>query len=439
MRLFNVYFPTRVVALLFSEIALIFLCYVAAAGLEVESLEVFLFEEAGFYRIGLVTLCIVGGFYLNDLYSPFQVRLRSQLLQQVCFTLGIAFLIQSLLDYLQLPDWSLPKWIMIYGSFLVLLVQPAWRILYDHYVIRQLTREGVLFVGASPVARMVADRIAENPHFGQRVAGYLEDPPASGAVPPNLLLGPLREVRAIVESLKPHRIIIGTERTGRLPIQDLLDLRSTGIQIEEARIAYETVFSRICVKDLGPPQLIFMADLDPHPRSQSLQSIYSFVVALVVLLLALPLMLIVALLIKLTSRGPVFARQVRAGKNSTSFTLLKFRSPRLTALGRWLRRLHLDGLPQLVNVLRGEMAIVGPRPDRPEFVEILAGQIPFYPQRLAVKPGITGWAQINRKFGNTMEDALLQLEYDLYYIKNLNLTLDLYIMLQTVLARGSAS
>jgi exopolysaccharide biosynthesis polyprenyl glycosylphosphotransferase len=374
--------------------------------------------------------------------------------------LGVTFLIQSLLVYLRLPDWTLPKWTMIYGSFLVLLVQPGWRVLYDRVVMSRLARETVLFLGASPVARMVAHRLAENPHFGLSVAGYLEDVPFADDLPANLLLGPISHLRDIVAVLKPQRIIVGmTERRGRLPVLDLLEIRFSGIHIEDAQTAYETVFSRISVKDLRPSQLIFMTDLGPRPQSEFWQGVYSFGLALIGFLIASPVMLLVALLVRFTSSGPVLYRQVRVGKNSVNFTLFKFRSmyqdaeaasgavwaskndPRVTPLGGWLRRLRLDELPQLINVLRGEMVIVGPRPERPEFVKLLVEQIPYYHQRLAVKPGITGWAQVNHKYPDTLEDTLLKLEYDLYYIKNLNITLDLYIMFQTakvmLLTRGA--
>jgi sugar transferase (PEP-CTERM system associated) len=460
MRLFKVFFPTRVVVLLLSEIVITFGCFFAAAYFATETPSLFLFEDGGLYRIGFVTACIIGGFYLNDLYSQLRMRSRSHLAQQVCFVLGVAFLIQSLLDYMKLSEWALPKWTMIFGSFLVLLVQPAWRILYDRFVMRQLARESVLFLGASPVARMVAERLAESPHFGLSVAGYLEDSPAADEVPPALLLGPISRLREVVETLKPQRIIVGmTERRGRMPVHDLLDLRFSGIHIEEAQTAYETVFSRVSVKDLRPSQLIFMTDLGPRPRSEFLQGLYSFGIALVGFLIASPVMLMVALAVRFGSPGPVLYRQIRAGKNGSSFMLFKFRSmfedaesksgavwaskndPRVTPLGRWLRRLRLDELPQLINVLRGEMVLVGPRPERPEFVKVLVEQIPYYQQRLAVKPGITGWAQINHKYGDTLEDTLVKLEYDLYYIKNVNMSLDLYIMFQTakvmLLSRGA--
>ena len=438
MRLFKVFFPTRVVVLLISEIAIVFGCYLAASYYTTESPNVFLFVDGGLYRIGFVTLCVIGGFYLSDLYSKLRVRSKSQLLQQVCFVLGVAFLIQSLLDYLKLTEWALPKWTMICGSLLVLLIQPAWRVLYDRVVIRQMAREAVLFLGASTVSRMVGERLVENPNFGLSVAGFLEDSPAADDVPPNFLLGPMSQLLTIVETLKPPRIIVGiTEGGGRLPVLDLLDMRFSGIHIEEAQTAYETVFSRVSLRDLRRSQLIFMTDLRPRPKGEFLQGFYSFGLALAAFVIASPVTLVVALAVKFSSPGPVLDRQIRAGKNGVNFKLFKFRTRfekdmRLTPLGRWLRRLRLDDLPQLINVLRGDMAIVGPGPECPEFVEVLAQQIPYYQQRLAVKPGITGWAQINHTFGTSFEDTLLKLEYDLYYIKNLNMTLDLYIMFQTV-------
>jgi exopolysaccharide biosynthesis polyprenyl glycosylphosphotransferase len=173
-------------------------------------------------------------------------------------------------------------------------------------------------------------------------------------------------------------------------------------------------------------------------------------IALIVTVIFAPVMLIVALLVKLTSRGPVFHRQVRVGLNESAFTVYKFRSmyedaeagtgavwakkddPRITPVGKWIRRWRLDELPQLFNVLRGEMLLVGPRPERPEFVKTLAEQIPFYNYRHCVKPGITGWAQINYKYGDTLEDAVVKLEYDLYYIKNLALSLDTFIIFHTL-------
>jgi exopolysaccharide biosynthesis polyprenyl glycosylphosphotransferase len=235
-----------------------------------------------------------------------------------------------------------------------------------------------------------------------------------------------------------------------MPLQTLLDLRFAGTRIEEASQAYENASGRVSTKDHRPAQLIFSTDLGPTRRGVLLQSLYSPILALVGFLVSWPVMLLAALAVRLTSRGPVLYRQIRVGKNGVPFTLYKFRSmydgaedktgavwaqlddPRVTPVGRWFRRLRIDELPQLWNVLRGEMALVGPRPERPEFVKSFAEKIQFYRQRHCVRPGVTGWAQINHKYGDSIEDTIVKLEYDLYYIKHISLSLDAYIVFQTL-------
>ncbi len=249
------------------------------------------------------------------------------------------------------------------------------------------------------------------------------------------------------------------ERRNRLPMQDLLDIRFGGVHIEDAADTYEMALRRICSRKIQPSQLIFSSGLGPRPHAIAIQSFYSLVIGVLGLLLFSPLMLLTAAAVRLTSPGPILYRQRRVGINGKIFTVYKFRSmyvdaeartgavwakkddPRITPIGKWLRKLRLDELPQFWNVVKGDMVIVGPRPERPEFVEILAQQIPYYRQRLAVKPGITGWAQINHKYGDTELDAMIKLEYDLYYIKNVAAALDFYIIFHTVkvmlLSRGA--
>jgi exopolysaccharide biosynthesis polyprenyl glycosylphosphotransferase len=240
------------------------------------------------------------------------------------------------------------------------------------------------------------------------------------------------------------------ERRKALPVYDLLDLRFQGIRIEEAGTMYETAFGRVSTRDLRPSQLIFTAELGPQQRSMNLQLVYSFILAAIGIVIISPVMLLTAIAVKLTSPGPILFRQRRVGLNDVPFTLYKFRSmvadaeaktgavwakkndPRVTPIGRFLRKSRLDEFPQLFNVLRGEMSIVGPRPERPEFVRTLSEQIPFYRQRHSVRPGITGWAQINYKYGETLEDTITKLEYDLYYIKNLSPSLDMYVIFHTI-------
>lgn len=461
VRLFRVFVPTSVLALLLSETILIFSCYILATFFVLDSdPSTYLLDEGGWARISLVVVCLMVGIYFHDLYTQFRIKSRILLLQQVCLVVGITFLTQALLGYLKLPGWILPRWPMILGSALVLVFLPTWRIFYASIVMSALGSDRVLFLGASSLVKEISEYIAENPEFGLSSLGYLDDcqnPSAALAIP---RMGCISDLSKAVQELKPDRIVVGmAERRGRLPVNELLDLRFAGIRIEDALTTYETTFGRVCVRELRPSQLIFSAELGPQPSRVFWQSIYSFVIALFATILTLPIMLLVAVIVRVSSTGPVFYRQVRVGRDGEPFTLYKFRSmyvnaeaktgavwaikddPRVTPAGRWLRKLRLDELPQLLNVVRGEMSIVGPRPERPEFVETLTEKIPYYRQRHCVKPGITGWAQINLKYGDSLEDTIKKLEYDLFYIKNLAASLDAYIIFHTMkvmlLSRGA--
>jgi sugar transferase (PEP-CTERM system associated) len=264
----------------------------------------------------------------------------------------------------------------------------------------------------------------------------------------------------IVRAAQPNRVVIGMfERRNRMPVVELLELRFAGHIIEEVATTYERVCGRVCLKEIRPAQLIFAGELGPRPQNLLLQRLSNLVVAVVGIVVSFPVMLLTALAVQLSSPGPVLYRQVRVGLDGALFTVYKFRSmradaeaatgavwaskddPRVTGVGRLIRRIRFDELPQLFNVLKGEMSIVGPRPERPEFVKALSEQIPYYRQRHCVRPGITGWAQLNYKYGDTFEDSVQKLEYDLYYIKNMSLSLDNYIIFHTLkamlLSRGA--
>jgi len=448
IQLFRVFIPSSVIGLLVSEIILVVGCFLAATLVDRrDEFQLFLFYEDGLIRIFAVALSILFGFYLTDLYENVRVRNRTMLVQQVCLVLGVAFLIQGTLAYVN-AGWRLPRWIMIIGSGLCLFVLPLWRLLYSRVVCS--IGERIVFIGRNPVIRQIVERLIERAELGFVPVGYLDAEDTLDDDFPCPSLGPLSKLREIVAAVKPDRIVVGmSERRHRLPVYDLLDLSFSGVHVEESATLYETAFTRICIQELRPSQLIF-SRFGPHHRNQMVRSSVASVIALLTLVITSPIMLLVAVAIRLTSKGPVLFRQSRVGLGDRVFTLYKFRSmyvdaeaetgavwatkddPRITPLGRWLRLLRLDELPQLVNVLRGEMAIVGPRPERPEFVQTLEKQIPFYRQRHSVLPGITGWAQINYKYGNSLGDTVVKLEYDLYYIKNLSLVLDLYIMFHTV-------
>jgi sugar transferase (PEP-CTERM system associated) len=244
-----------------------------------------------------------------------------------------------------------------------------------------------------------------------------------------------------------------------MPVRELLDLRLSGIKVEDAAAIMEKITGKIEVDSLNPSWLIFSDGFRSNPAFMFARRVVSLTVSLMCLLVFLPFLPLIALLIKFTSRGPVFYRQERVGKNGKVFTCYKLRTmrddaevgkgptwagdddPRITSVGRWLRYLRLDEVPQLWNVLRGDMGFVGPRPERPEFVEWLNREIPYYHLRHIIRPGITGWAQVRYQYGASLEEAKEKLKYDLYYIKNISLSLDLLIFAESVktilLGRGS--
>lgn len=454
IRLFRVFVPTTVLVLIISECILIFSSYIAAAYWVFNQVdpEVFLFFDGGLNRIAIVAGIVMLGLYFNDLYANFRIRARILLFQQLCLTMGVAFLLQAVLSYGN-RNWILPKWLMIYGSAIALGVLFVWRILYSQVVLRAVRNERLLFIGSSPVVFETAQHLDMRPELGMSVVGYLAEDCFGESNPPSDLrrLGCTQDLVRVAAETRPDRIVVGMrERRSRLPVTELLELRFAGIPTEEIAHLYEIAFGRVCAREIRPSQLIFSGDLGPRTHHVQVQSIYSLLIAVVGTVIALPVMGIVALLIRFSSPGPVLFRQTRIGYRDQPFTLYKFRSmrvdaealtgavwatkddPRVTALGRWLRLLRLDELPQLFNVVRGEMSIVGPRPERPEFVRTLAEQIPYYRQRHCVKPGITGWAQINYKYGNTIEDTITKLEYDLYYIKNMSTSLDVYVIFHTL-------
>jgi exopolysaccharide biosynthesis polyprenyl glycosylphosphotransferase len=443
--------PSNVRTLLITETIVIVSCFVIACFVLLPTDPwVYLLYDGGFGRILITTLTILLTLYLHDLYSMIRVRSKTLLMQQVLQAVGVAFLFQAIVFYAN-ADLILPRWVMVLGGGLSLVAITAWRLLYSGVVLRAFGEERIAFLGCGGQVPEIARHVREHPELGLSIAGYIDDQPNPALDPGVPWLGEVKDLRKLVEQARVDRLVVGLrERRGPTPMADLLELRFSGIRIQEAPTASETMFKRVFLAELRPSQLIYAGELGPRPGIVTLQVFYSRLVALIGLAVSLPILVLVAVAIKISSRGPVLFRQTRVGWHGKHFVLYKFRSmrenaeaqtgavwatkddPRVTPVGRWLRRLRFDELPQFINVLRGDMSIVGPRPERPEFVAMLSKEIPFFRQRLCVRPGITGWAQINHKYGDTMEDAVRKLEYDLYYIKHLSPSLDAYVVLQTL-------
>ena len=391
IRLLRDLVPSNVLILIVTEALIVFCCFVLATYqiLEVDP-AVYLLYDGGLGRILLTELAILFGMHLHDLYSEIKVKSRLLLFQQVCQVMGIAFLAQALFSYLN-AELILPRSVMVLGCGLSLVSILSWRLFYSSYLLRALGEQRLLLLGRNDLALQIARHLADRPEYGMRVVGCLDSASDEATSPGGLVrLGGIAELREVASATKPDCIVVGLkERRGHVPLIDLLDLRFSGVKIEEAATTFENLFKRVSLHELRPGQLIYSGELGPRPGQVALQLAYSNLIALVGVVLCTPLMLLVALAVKLSSRGPILYRQTRVGWQGKPFTLYKFRSmyenaeagtgavwaarvdPRVTRVGRWLRLLRLDELPQFFNVLRGEMSLVGPRPERPEFVEVL--------------------------------------------------------------------
>ena len=461
IRLFKVFIPVGTLTLLVTEVLLVTSAFIFATYvvLEVDP-TIFLLYDGGLFRISLVLLSIIVGLHFHDLYSQIHVKSRVVLVQQLCLVMGVAFLTQGLIAYAD-ANLRVPIRVMVMGSSLAVVAIFFWRVLFSAFALQVVGRDRMLLVGGSPLLEDIGQFIADHPESGLEVAGYLDDRHQIGTpLPGGKVLGAMESLADIVRATQPHRIVVGMfERRNRMPVSELLELRFSGNVIEEVANTYERVCGRVCLKEIRPSQLIFSGELGPRPQNLLYQRITNVIVAVIGIVLSFPLMVLTALAVRLSSPGPVLYRQARVGLDDSLFTVYKFRSmradaetgtgpvwaqkddPRVTTVGRIIRRIRFDELPQLFNVLRGEMSMVGPRPERPEFVKALNDQIPYYRQRHCVRPGITGWAQISYKYGDTLEDTITKLEYDLYYIKNMSMALDNYIIFHTLkamlLSRGA--
>jgi len=339
---------------------------------------------------------------------------------------GVTFIAEALISYWGL-DWAMPRNILVPGSALALAVVYINRILFSLAIRNRIGTRRVLFVGFSPTVLYLAKRLRDYPEWGLTPIGYLGQ--ADGTHPEANLarLGPVANLPAIVDQHHPDWIVVGTrEEIEPQWVDDFLDLRFEGVHTERVGSLYEATLGRVCMPEVQPRDLVFSERLQPDRFSMNLQPFYSIAIGLVVVAIALPFIAIVAILAKLTSRGPILIGETRIGMNGVPFKMYRFRS---TA---FMRQFGLDALPQFWNVFRGEMSIVGPSPDRPEFAERLNQTIPFHPQRTTVKPGMTGWAQIHYFGDGEGYDAMRRLEYDLYYVKNLSPSLDFSVMLRWV-------
>jgi sugar transferase (PEP-CTERM system associated) len=402
-------------------------------------------------RAGVVIVVCQSVLFLNDLYEFQPDGTPLGLLIKIIKSLGVSAIILAFIYYL-VPALILGRGVFALAMAIMAGVIFGWRLLY-FWVINSTPRgRKMLLVGADKLAVDIAREVLCRKDAGVQVIGFLTDDDAR--VGEQLLnpciIGTYDEVSRIVEDHKVDQVVVALRERRGFPVDQLLGCKMKGVSIVDGVRFFEQLTGKLMVESMKPSNLIYSDGFKDNATTRFAKRAMDFVLAGAMLCVCAPLMAIIAALIKLDSAGPVFFRQERLGARGRIIKVNKFRSmrvdaeslsgpvwasdddPRVTRVGRWLRKFRLDELPQLWNVLQAEMSLVGPRPERPFFVEQLKAVIPYYDQRITVKPGITGWAQVRYSYGSSEEDALEKLKYDLYYVKHYTVGLDLLILFETI-------
>lgn len=455
IRLLNVYYPIRTLVLFAGEALLIWTSFYVAVLLQhPEDSAAVLNYQAGHFKILAATLAVLVFSHLFDLYEPARWKARADFYFRLLLVPGIIALALGLVAYV-FPRVLMGRNTTTLGLLLVTITLFVWRLIYGWFAQISYLRERVYVLGVGERAQRLIQGLRSRPELGVEVLGWSGN--IEGALTREALGSELKEV---IQGGRVRRLIVAmSDRRGTMPVMEMLQLRLNGIKIEEATSWLEKISGRIEVDSLYPSWLIFGDGFRFTAAVMLGRRTLNILISAVLLAIVLPLLPLISLAIKLDSRGPVLYRQKRVGVRGKVFTIYKFRTmrqdaesitgatwarhgdPRITMVGKFLRRSRFDEIPQLWCVLKGDMNFVGPRPERPEFAEMLTKEIPFYGVRNAVRPGITGWAQVRYKYGNNISDAKEKQQYDLYYLKNMSLGLDLMIMFQTVkivmLGRGA--
>jgi sugar transferase (PEP-CTERM system associated) len=400
--------------------------------------------------------------YYRDLYDdPHIAGDRRELLVRLLQALGSASLILAAL-YFWFPTLIIGRGIFAVAAFLVVTFVIGWRVAFLWFSGKVGPRERFLLVGTSAAGLDLARELHQRRELGVEIVGFVDSDVTKVGIPlfnPSII-GTLDDIPAIVRARSVDRVVVNlADARGKLPMDKLLEMKLDGVQFEHLTTVYEDYTGKIAVENLRPSWLIFSSGFRKTRVLQTMKRLIDIAGGLIGLIISGPIVAVVSVIIKLTAPSdPVFYRQSRVGQHNRVFTLYKLRTmyhnaeartgvvwsqpgdSRITPFGRFLRKTRLDELPQFWNVLKGDMSLVGPRPERPEFVSSLTQQIPFYGQRHVVKPGLTGWAQVRYSYGASVEDSLEKLQYDLFYIKNLSIALDFCVILETtktvLLGRG---
>ena len=451
IRIFKHYIPTSLLVLGILEIGLIFASVEAAVHLRFLQAQIDIGPIAerlpsllAFTAVVFVVMLALG------LYQVDTARdLRMTLLRLVsCLT--ISALLLAVVFY-AVPALAFWRSVVALAIIVVLVVIMTSRTAFAHVADMNRFKRQILVYGAGRQAKRLRDfhRSEKGKRFA--IVGFIENETSEALIDGALPQSRIRNLADFARERTADEIVVALdERRGAFPVHDLLACKVKGMTVTDLASFFERERGYVDLATLQPSWLIFSDGfVGGKIYEKAAKRIFDVLVSLIVLVVCMPILIMTAIIIKLTSKGPVLYRQERTGLHDRSFNLLKFRSmrvdaeketgpqwasqndPRVTPIGRFIRHARIDEIPQIFNVLKGDMSFVGPRPERPYFVEQLSEKIPYYRERHNIKPGITGWAQLNFPYGASMDDARRKLEYDLYYIKNYSLFLDFLILLQT--------
>jgi len=410
--------------------------------------------EGGVGKTLLVAGVVQGCLYYADLYNFRMLQNRRDLFVRIVQALGAASFILAAI-YFWFPNTVIGRGVFMIAVAFIVACVIGWRLAFEWLSGRIGPRERLLVVGTNPAAITLARELFDQRHeYGVSIVGFVDpDPSKIGETLINPgVIGTVDDIPNIVRDRQVDRVVLSlADARGKLPMDRLLEMKlNRNVSFAHLPTLYEEFTGKIAVENLRPSWLIFSEGFKKTPLMLAAKRALDLVCASVGLLLMSPVLIVVAALVRLTSAGPVLYHQARVGQNGREFTVHKFRTmrqdaeadtgavwaqagdSRITRVGRVLRRLRLDELPQLWNVLAGDMSMVGPRPERPEFVSSLTDQIPFYGLRHSVRPGVTGWAQVRYTYGASVEDALEKLQYDLFYIKHMTIAFDLFVLFSTI-------
>jgi sugar transferase (PEP-CTERM system associated) len=455
MRIFNRFFSVYDFILVLVDVILVFFATLVVRA-AIYFFQILSSPEWVFwsFQAVAVTIIVVVSFYYSDLYAIDQTLSIRELLLRFMSGIGVACILIAIVSY-PIPQFG--KTLYASQMFLMILILCVWRVGFMRVIARARIHARVLVVGLQGIGKVVAEELLKQKKLGMEVVGFVGQSAGQltlsygNPVRVSLPVYQSASLMDLFQEKKVNRILLaGVEGCCDTLGQELVNLRSRGVAMEDCHSFYERLVSKIAIADLSPEWIVRCKGFRRDWLIMLIKRMIDVTVSTVGLLLSAPITLLTAAAIKLDSPGPILYRQERVGQLEEPFIIYKFRSmsqsaeanvgpvwaaqndPRITRVGKVIRKLRIDEIPQMINVLKGQMSLVGPRPERPFFVQTLNRKIPYYSLRHSIKPGITGWAQICYSYGDSEEDAIEKLQYDLYYMKNMSPLFDLQIIFESL-------